>query len=77
MRTPIDLWKAAFCKHYPQDVIKKDENLLKDHGNDPQFAEPIIDSLKEQKLRELDNLRELLKKRQQQASKSINIQIIS
>ena len=60
-------------------MIKKDENLLKDHGNDPQFAEPIIDSLKEQKLRELDNLRELLRKRQQQqsASKSVNIQIIS
>ena len=47
------------------------------HGNDPQFAEPIIDSLKEQKMRDLDNLREVLRKRQQQTAKSINIQIMS
>jgi cytochrome c553 len=46
-----------------------------DHGNDPQFAEPVIDSLKEQKMRELENVREALKKKR--ANQSISIQYVS
>lgn len=56
---------------------KKDPSLLEDYGKDPQFEEPIIDSLKEQKMKELDNLREILVKRRSQANQSIKIQVIN
>jgi hypothetical protein len=56
---------------------KKDPSLLEDYGKDPQFEEPIIDTLKEQKMKELENLRELLNKRRAQSNQSIKVQIIS
>jgi hypothetical protein len=57
--------------------LKKDSNLLTDHGNDPQYAEPLIDALKEQKAKELENLRELLNKNRKQNNEYGNVQIIS
>jgi hypothetical protein len=50
---------------------------LEDYGKDPQFEEPIIDSLKEQKMKELESLREILNKRRNQSTQSIKIQVIS
>lgn len=51
--------------------------MLEDYGKDPQYEEPVIDALKEQKMKELENLREILVKRRSQANESIRIQIIS
>jgi hypothetical protein len=51
--------------------------LLEDYGRDPQFEEPVIDSLRDQKMKELDNLREILNKRRAQSNDSIKVQIIS
>jgi hypothetical protein len=56
---------------------KKDPTLLEDYGKDPQFEEPVIDSLKEQKMKELESLREILNKRRQQNNESIKVQIIN
>ena len=56
---------------------KKDPSLLEDYGKDPQFEESIIDSLKDQKMKELENLREILTKRRAQTNQSIKIQIIN
>jgi hypothetical protein len=50
---------------------------MEDFGKDPQFEEPVVDSLKEQKLRELESLREIMKKRRTQSSQAIKIQIIN
>lgn len=50
---------------------------MEDYGKDPQFEEPIIDSLKEQKMKELESLREILNKRRNQSTQSIKIQVIS
>ncbi len=76
-RTLLDLWRALFCKHYPQEESKKDPSLLEDYGKDPQYDEHVIDTLKEQKMKELDNLREVLNKRRSQSNQSIKIQIIN
>ena len=54
---------------------KRDPSLLEDYGKDPQFEEPIIDNLRDQKMRELENLRELLIKRRSQQSQSIKIEM--
>ena len=73
----LDVWRALFCKHFPQEESKRDASLLEDYGADPQFEEPIVDSLKEQKMKELENLREILKKRRSQSNQPIQIQIIN
>jgi hypothetical protein len=75
-KTPVDLWKAVYCKYFPQEETKKDPSLMIDHGNDPQFAEPVIDAIKDQKMREYDNLREILKRKRSE-NKLIQVQIIS
>jgi hypothetical protein len=56
---------------------KKDPSLLEDYGRDPQFEEPVIDALRDQKMKELENLREVLNKRRAQNNDSIKVQIIS
>ncbi len=76
-KTLLDLWRTLFCKHFPQEESKKDPSLLEDYGKDPQFEEPVIDSLKEQKMKELENLREVLVKRRAQANQSIKIKVIN
>jgi len=76
-KTLLDLWRTLFCKNFPQEESKKDPSLLEDYGKDPQFEESIIDSLKDQKMKELENLREILTKRRAQTNQSIKIQIIN
>lgn len=48
-----------------------------DYGNEKDYAEPVIDTLKDQKMRELETLRESMKKRKTQEKDAVNIQIIS
>lgn len=50
---------------------------VEDYGKGHQFEEPVIDILKEQKMRELDNIREVLKKRRSQVSETTKFQIIN
>jgi predicted phosphoribosyltransferase len=50
---------------------------LEDYGKDAKFQEQIIDTLKEQKMQELESLREILGKRRSQANDSIKIKIIN
>jgi hypothetical protein len=59
-------------------VAKGEEEIKnkEDYANDPQYAEPVIDSLKEQKMRELESLRDLMKRRNAE-SQSIKMHIIS
>lgn len=76
-KTLLDLWRVLFCKHFPQEESKKDPTLLEDYGKDLQFEEPVIDTLKEQKMKELESLREVLNKRRSQSNQSIKIQIIN
>lgn len=57
--------------------VKKDVSSVEDYGKGHQFEEPVIDILKEQKMRELDNIREVLKKRRSQVSETTKFQIIN
>lgn len=50
---------------------------MEDYGKGHQFEEPVIDVLKEQKMRELENLRELLKKRRAQTNETTKFQIVN
>ncbi len=50
---------------------------MEDYGKDPQFEESVIDTLKEQKMKELESLREILNKRRSQSNQSVKIQVIS
>ena len=50
---------------------------MEDFGRDPQFEEPVIDALRDQKMKELESLREILNKRRIQANQAIKIQIIN
>ncbi|CAF0727488.1 unnamed protein product [Didymodactylos carnosus] len=49
-KSPTAVWRAAFCKHFPQEVEQRDPTLLKDYGNDPQYADQAVDAMKEQKM---------------------------
>ena len=71
------MWRTLFGKHFPQEESKKDPSLLEDYGKDPQFDEPVVDTLKEQKMKDLESLREILNKRRSQANQSIKVQIIN
>ncbi|CAF0738032.1 unnamed protein product [Brachionus calyciflorus] len=75
-KTLLDLWKHLFCKNFPQEESKKDPSLLEDFGRDPQFEESSVDLLRDQKMKELDNLREILKKRRQN-TEATGIQILN
>ncbi|RMZ93451.1 cytoplasmic dynein 2 light intermediate chain 1-like [Brachionus plicatilis] len=75
-KTLLDLWKYLFCRHFPQEESKKDPSLLEDFGRDPQFEESSVDILREQKMKELENLREILVKRRQN-TQTTSIQIIN
>ena len=55
----------------------KDPSLLEDYGKDPQFEEAVIDTLKEQKMKELESLREILAKRRAQNNELIKVHVIS
>lgn len=72
----MDLWKYLFCRHFPQEESKKDPSLLEDYGRDPQFEESSVDILREQKMKELENLREILVKRRQN-TETTSIQILN
>lgn len=50
---------------------------MEDYGKGHQYEEPVIDVLKEQKMRELENLRELLVKRRSQNNEASKFQIIN
>jgi len=77
VKTLLDKWKLAFCKSFAQEETKKDPSLLIDYGNEKDYAEPLIDTLKDQKMRELETVRESMKKRRSQEKDAVNIQIIS
>ncbi|CAF1153852.1 unnamed protein product [Adineta ricciae] len=51
--SPFAMWRATFCKQFPQEVEKRDPSLLQDYGRDPQYADASIDAMREQKLAEL------------------------
>ncbi len=50
---------------------------MEDYGKGYQFEEPVIDILKEQKMRELENIREVLQKRRSQNTETSKFQIIN
>ena len=76
-RSLFDKWKAVFCNNFPQEESKKDPSLMVDYGTDKAYSEPVIDALKERKMRDLDVLRESMRKQREQENESLNIQIIS
>ncbi|CAF1602955.1 unnamed protein product [Rotaria sp. Silwood1] len=51
--SPIALWRAAYCKRFPQEVEKRDPSSTQDYGRDPQYADASIDAMREQKMAEL------------------------
>lgn len=52
-KNPLDLWKKVFERVFPQESTKEHKEL-KDPVKDPQFSEPLIDSIRSQKDQELD-----------------------
>ncbi|CAF1196691.1 unnamed protein product [Adineta steineri] len=52
-QTPLAVWRAAYCKRFPQEVEKRDPSLMQDYGRDPQYADASIDAMREQKIAEL------------------------
>ncbi|CAF4637073.1 unnamed protein product [Rotaria sp. Silwood2] len=52
-RSPIALWRAAYCKRFPQEVEKRDPTTIQDYGRDAQYADASIDAMREQKMAEL------------------------
>ncbi|CAF1075833.1 unnamed protein product [Rotaria sordida] len=51
--SPIAVWRAAYCKRFPQEIEKRDPSLTQDYGRDPQYADASIDAMREQKMSEL------------------------
>ncbi|NP_956774.1 cytoplasmic dynein 2 light intermediate chain 1 [Danio rerio] len=52
-KNPFDLWKKVFEKVFPHESTRERKEL-KDPVKDPQFSEPLIDSIRAQKDQELD-----------------------
>lgn len=47
-KTPIDMWKNAFCAHFPQTDVTNPA-LVEDPAKDSEYAEPSIDTMRMQK----------------------------
>ncbi|XP_067938726.1 cytoplasmic dynein 2 light intermediate chain 1-like isoform X2 [Watersipora subatra] len=54
-RNPLELWKQAFSKYFPQNDIRN--KLQDDPSKDVQFSEPLIDKLRLEKDDELERYR--------------------
>ncbi|KAL2083375.1 hypothetical protein ACEWY4_021148 [Coilia grayii] len=52
-RNPLDLWKKVFERVFPPESTAE-RKQLKDPAKDPQYSEPLIDSMRAQKDQELD-----------------------
>ncbi|XP_042624735.1 cytoplasmic dynein 2 light intermediate chain 1 isoform X3 [Cyprinus carpio] len=52
-KNPLDLWKKVFERVFPPENIKERKEL-KDPAKDPQYSEPLIDSIRAQKDQELE-----------------------
>ncbi|XP_051507369.1 cytoplasmic dynein 2 light intermediate chain 1 isoform X2 [Myxocyprinus asiaticus] len=52
-KNPLDLWKKVFERVFPPESIKERKEL-KDPAKDPQYSEPLIDSMRAQKDQELE-----------------------
>uniref|UniRef100_A0A8B9HXC8 Cytoplasmic dynein 2 light intermediate chain 1 n=1 Tax=Astyanax mexicanus TaxID=7994 RepID=A0A8B9HXC8_ASTMX len=47
-RNPLDLWKKVFERVFPPESTKENKEV-KDPAKDPQYCEPLIDSMRAQK----------------------------
>ncbi|XP_063047404.1 cytoplasmic dynein 2 light intermediate chain 1 [Engraulis encrasicolus] len=52
-KNPLDLWKKVFERVFPPESTAE-RKQLKDPAKDPQYSEPLIDSMRAQKDQELD-----------------------
>ncbi|KAL7890231.1 hypothetical protein AOLI_G00024890 [Acnodon oligacanthus] len=52
-RNPLDLWKKVFERVFPPERTTEHKEL-KDPAKDPQYSEPLIDSMRAQKDQELE-----------------------
>ncbi|RXN28305.1 cytoplasmic dynein 2 light intermediate chain 1 [Labeo rohita] len=52
-KNPLDLWKKVFERVFPPENTKERKEL-KDPAKDPQYSEPLIDSIRAQKDQELE-----------------------
>ncbi|XP_051945918.1 cytoplasmic dynein 2 light intermediate chain 1 [Xyrauchen texanus] len=52
-KNPLDLWKKVFERAFPPENIKERKEL-KDPAKNPQYSEPLIDSMRAQKDQELE-----------------------
>ncbi|XP_036429734.1 cytoplasmic dynein 2 light intermediate chain 1 [Colossoma macropomum] len=52
-RNPLDLWKKVFERVFPPESTTEHKEL-KDPAKDPQYSEPLIDSMRAQKDQELE-----------------------
>ncbi|XP_072031867.1 cytoplasmic dynein 2 light intermediate chain 1-like [Amphiura filiformis] len=55
-RSPMDLWKQAFTSFFPQQSVG-DHTVADDPTKDPQYIEPAVDNMREQKDKELERYR--------------------
>uniref|UniRef100_W5K6I2 Cytoplasmic dynein 2 light intermediate chain 1 n=1 Tax=Astyanax mexicanus TaxID=7994 RepID=W5K6I2_ASTMX len=53
-RNPLDLWKKVFERVFPPEGSTKENKEVKDPAKDPQYCEPLIDSMRAQKDQELE-----------------------
>ncbi|XP_066534529.1 cytoplasmic dynein 2 light intermediate chain 1 isoform X2 [Hoplias malabaricus] len=67
-RNPLDLWKKVFERVFPAESTKEHREL-KDPAKDPQYSEPLIDSMRAQKDQEL----ELYKREQTKSWKGLSL----
>ncbi|XP_073691186.1 cytoplasmic dynein 2 light intermediate chain 1 [Garra rufa] len=52
-KNPLDLWKKVFERVFPPENTRERKEL-KDPAKDPQYSEPLIDSIRAQKDQELE-----------------------
>jgi len=66
-RNPVELWKHAFCKYFPQNAIRNKPQ--DDPSKDVQFSEPVIDKLRLEKDNELERYRKASERKMRELEK--------